>query len=129
MKPPAENIDWRKIVSVPLDNATAEDEGDWVGVVTKWKMPGALEGVTASDLLRVQKRVHEGEWRENPRSEDWVGKAVADALGLDIDEPATRKRILAMLKIWLGSGALKVVNGVAKNRHERKFVKVGEWAV
>jgi hypothetical protein len=34
-----------------------------------------------------------------------------------------------MLKIWLGSGALKVVTGVAKNRHERKFVKVGEWAV
>jgi hypothetical protein len=75
MKPPAENIDWRKIVSVPLDNDTDEDEGDWVGVVTKWKMPGAMEGVTASDLLRVQKHIHECEWRENPRAEDWVGKA------------------------------------------------------
>jgi hypothetical protein len=129
MKPPAENIDWRKIVSVPLDNGTTEDEGDWVGVVTKWKMPGALEGVTASDLLRVQKHIHEGERRENPRAEDWVGKAIADALDLDMDEPAVRKRILAMLKIWLGSGALKVVKGVAKDRHAKKFVKVGEWAV
>lgn len=129
MKPPAENIDWRKIVSVPLDNATDEDEGDWVGVVTRWKMPGALEGVTASDLRRVQERIHQGEWRENPRAEDWVGKAVAEVLDLDADEPAVRKRILAMLKIWIGSGALKVVNGVAKNRHERKFVTVGEWAV
>jgi hypothetical protein len=129
MKPPAENIDWRKIVSVPLDNGTAEAEGDLVGVITKWKMPGALEGVTTGDLLRVQKRIAEGEWRENPRAEDWVGKAVADAMDLDLAEPPIKKRVSAMLKIWLGSGALKVVNGVAKNRHERKFVKVGEWAV
>jgi AAA domain/CHC2 zinc finger len=129
MKPPAENIDWRKIVSVPLDNGTDEAEGDWVGVVSKWKMPGALEGVTTSDLLRVQKRVSEGEWRENPRAKDWAGKAVAEALDLDLAEPAIKKRVAAMLKIWLGSGALKIVSGVAKDRHEKKFVKVGQWAV
>jgi hypothetical protein len=129
MKPPAENIDWRKIVSVPLDNGTEEVFGDWVGVVTKWKMPGTLEGLTASDLLRVQNRIQEGVWRENQRADDWVGKAVAEALGLDLDEPAVKKRVSAMLKIWIGNGSLKIVHGVAKNRHERKFVKVGEWAV
>ena len=26
-----------------LDNGTEEVEGDWVGVVTTWKMPGALD--------------------------------------------------------------------------------------
>jgi hypothetical protein len=57
VKPPAEHIEWRKLVSVPLDNATPDDESDWVGVVTK--MPGALEGVTAGHLLRVQKRISE----------------------------------------------------------------------
>jgi hypothetical protein len=129
MKPPAENIDWRKIVSVPLDNGSAEAEGDWVGVVTKWKMPGALDGVTVSDLLRAQQRIHEGEWRASPRAENWVGHAVADALNLDVDEPAIRKRISAMLKIWLRSGALKIVPGMDKIRHQRNFVKVGEWAV
>jgi AAA domain len=128
MKPPAENIEWRKIVSVPLDNSTEEADGDWIGVVIKWKMPGALEGFTASDLLRVQKRISEGEWREDPRAEHWVGKAVAETLALDVNEPAIKKRIFAMLKIWIGNGALKVVDGVAGNRHERKFVKVGEWA-
>lgn len=40
MKPPAENIDWRKIVSVPLDNGTEEVEGDWVGVVYKVENAG-----------------------------------------------------------------------------------------
>jgi hypothetical protein len=92
-------------------------------------MPGTLDGLATSDLLRVQNRIAEGEWRENQRAEDWVGKAVAEALNLDIDEPAVKKRVSAMLKIWIGNGALKIVPGVAKNRHERKFVEVGEWAV
>jgi AAA domain len=129
MKPPAENIDWRKIVSVPLDNGKDGIDGDWVGVVTKWKMPGALDGFVASDLLRVQKRIDEGEWRESPRAENWVGNAVAEVLKLDVDEPAVRKRVSAMLKIWLGNGALKIVPGVDKIRHKRNFVRVGEWAV
>jgi hypothetical protein len=129
MKPPAENIDWRKIVSVPLDNRTEEVEGDWVGVVSKWKMPGALDGVTAGDLLKVQQRVAEGRWRENSRADAWVGKAVAEALDLDQSEPGVRNRILAMLKIWLATGALKVVMGDDNIRHKREFVVVGEWAI
>jgi hypothetical protein len=129
MKPPAENIDWRKIVSVPLDNDTPEVPGDWVGVVTKWKMPGALDGVTASDLLRVQKRVAEGKWREDSRATAWVGKAVAEVLTLDARDKVVRKRIISMLAVWIASGALKIVEGDDDIRHKREFVMVGEWAV
>jgi hypothetical protein len=129
MKPPAETIEWRKLVSVPLDNATLENEGDWVGVVTTWKMPGALEGVTASDLLRVQKRVSEDKWRESGQATAWVGKAIADVLNLDVREPAVKKRIIGMIKIWLEKGALKIVEGEDQRRHKRDFIEVGEWAV
>jgi hypothetical protein len=128
MKPPAENIEWRKLVSVPLDNATLEDEGDWVGVVTKWKMPGALEGITTSDLLRVQKRVSEDKWREDSRATAWVGKAVAETLNLNVREPAVKKRIMGMIKIWIDSGALRIVEADDDRRHKREFVEVGEWA-
>ena len=128
MKPPAENIEWRKLVSVPLDNATPEDEGDWVGVVTKWKMPGALEGVTASDLLRVQKRVSEDKWREDSRATAWIGKAVAETLNLNVREPAVKKRIMGMIKIWIDSGALRIVEADDDRRHKREFIEVGEWA-
>jgi hypothetical protein len=129
IKPPAESVEWRKLVSVPLDNSTEETEGDWVGVVTKWKMPGALEGVTTSDLLRVQKRISEGKWRENSRATAWVGKAIADVLSLDAREPATKKRILGMIKVWLDNHALKIVEGEDETRHTREFVVVGTWAV
>jgi hypothetical protein len=126
MKPPAENIEWRKLVSVPLDNATLEDEGDWVGVVTRWKMPGALEGVTANDLLRVQKRIAEDKWREDSRATAWAGKAIAETLNFDVREPAVKKRILGMIKIWLASGALKIVEEADESRHKKEFIVVGE---
>ncbi len=129
MKPPAENTEWRKLVSVPLDNGIPEHEGDWVGVVTAWKMPGALEGVTVADLLRVQRRIAEGKWREDVRARAWAGKAVAEALGLDVREPAVKKRIAGMLKTWIGTGALKVVEDEDETRHKFDFVEVGEWAI
>jgi hypothetical protein len=127
MKPPAENTEWRELVSVPLDNGTTEHEGDWVGVVTAWKMPGALEGVTTAHLFRVQKRISEGKWRENSQAKAWVGKAVAEALGLDVREPAVKKRIAGMLKTWIATGALKVVEDDDETRHKVDFVEVGEW--
>jgi hypothetical protein len=129
MKPPAENTEWRKLVSVPLDNDTPEYEGDWVGVVTAWKMPGALEGITANDLLNVQKHIAEGKWREDPRAAAWAGKAVAKALGLNVREPPVRKRIQGMIRVWLETGALRIVTGQDETRHEREFIEVGEWAV
>jgi AAA domain/Primase C terminal 2 (PriCT-2)/RepB DNA-primase from phage plasmid len=129
MKPPAETVDWRQLVSVPLDNPTEDTEGDWVGVLTAWKMPGALEGITANDLLNVQKHIAEGKWREDPRAAAWAGKAVAKTLGLDVREPPVRKRIQGMIRVWLGTGALRIVTGQDETRHEREFVEVGEWAV
>jgi AAA domain len=129
MKPPAESIEWRKLVSVPLDNGTEEHEGDWVGVVTTWKKPGALEGLTARDLLQVQKCVLEGKWREDPRADNWVGKPVAKALGLDAREPTVKRRIQEMVRTWLRDGALRVFTDLDHRRHEKEFVEVGEWAV
>ena len=62
MQPPVEKALWRKIVGVPLDNDTADDPGDWVGVVTSWTMPDALDGVTVNKLREVQEAVAAGRW-------------------------------------------------------------------
>jgi hypothetical protein len=129
MKPPAETSDWRKLVSVPLDNGTPEQEGDWIGVVTPWKMPGALDGVVAADVLRVQKRISEGKWREDVRAKAWAGKAVAEVLGLDVREPPSRKKVSGMLKTWIMTGALKIVEDEDETRHKFEFVEVGTWAI
>jgi hypothetical protein len=122
--PPADASDWFELVSVSLGNGP--DGGDSMGVVVPWSPPNAFEGVTGADLLAVQHKVASGEWRKDAQSPDWVGRAVAAALGLSITDD--RARIARMVKVWIDNGALVVTSGVDGKRNKRDFVAVGEWA-
>lgn len=122
MAPPAEISDWYEIKNIMLPN------GDHVGVVAAWEPPGAFDNVNLSDLGEVQKRIHGGEWREDIRSPDWAGRAVADVLGLDADEPTAKQKIKTVLKTWIENGALRVENITDEHRKTRKIVRVGTWA-
>ena len=96
---PSENAsDWYCLQSFDLGNGADGHTSDSVGVVTRWKWPDAFDGVTVSDLRRVQTAIAEGRWRENPQAEDWVGNAVASVLKLD---PATK---LLARRLWAYSG-------------------------
>jgi hypothetical protein len=99
-----------------------------VGVVEPWQWPSALDGVTARHLLEVQKLIAGGQWREDIRAQKWAGKAVAEVLGLNLDEAPDKEKAKGCLAAWLASGALKVEFGEDDKRNERKFVVVGEWA-
>lgn len=116
---------WRQMVSVPLGNG---QPGDTIGVVEPWKFPSVLEGLSPSDLLAVQRRVSQGQWRESAQAQDWVGRPIAEVLDLDVDEDVDKKRVKAAIKIWIKSGALRVVERPDKSRQPRNFVEVGEWA-
>jgi AAA domain len=124
--PPAKAT-WFKLASVPLGNGSGEgvDDQDYVGVATAWTWPDAFEGVTVDDLRRVQDAVAAGRWRENLRSKDWVGVAVANVLRLDIENKAHRAKIIAILKTWIANGMFVVVEGLDSNRVTRTFIEVG----
>lgn len=127
MSPPPERADWFHLVSVPLDNGDGPlDPGDQVAVATSWEWPDATKGVMAADYEAVARAIQAGEWRADVQSADWVGKAVAEAMSLDIDNPADKGTVKACLKMWFGSGALRVVEGFDKQRRPRKFVRVRE---
>jgi AAA domain len=128
MRPPAEKADWSKFVSVPLGNDTAETKGDDVGVVTKWKFPGLFDDMAVSDLFAIQKAIAAAQWRADARSPEWAGHAVAKVLELDISATADKKRIKAMLKIWIETGALKEAERKTEQRKLSIFVEVGNWA-
>ena len=96
--------------------------------MTAWKWPNPFAGVTAADLLAVQKAVAGGCWRENVQARDWVGKAVARALGLDLRKPADKAKVKGLLRGWIAEGALIVVTGKDQRGEERPFVEVGKWA-
>ncbi|MDE3176811.1 MAG: AAA family ATPase [Pseudomonadota bacterium] len=104
--PRSDAADWYHMASVSLGNGGSRPH-DEIGVVTAWKWPNALDGLHVADLRKVQDVVAAGEWAESVQSRDWVGHAVADALGLNADDKRDKARIKSLLRTWTASGALK----------------------
>ena len=129
MRPPIEKATWHRLVSVPLDNRTDEDEGDWVGVVTSWEMPGVFDGMTSHDLRTVQDKIATGQWAENVQAGNWAGRAVAEALDLDASTAAGKQRIKALLQTWITNKALRVeYQHSTRDGRDKPMIVVGEWA-
>jgi AAA domain/Bifunctional DNA primase/polymerase, N-terminal len=129
LAPPSDTADWYFMKSVNLGNGPPNDplSGDNVGVVTRWAWPDPLDGVTGKDFEKVAAAIRGGKWRENVQAKDWVGHAVAKALGLDVNDRADKAKIIGLLKVWLGpTGGLRVVDGEDEKRNLRKFVEVRE---
>jgi AAA domain len=125
MAPPAESSTWRQIVSQPLGNDRGEVRGDSVGVVVQWAWPDFAGALTPDDVRAIQGAVSAEEWRADVRAKNWAGRAVAEALGLDMSEPSTKARVKAILKSLIGDGWLKEVDGKDDARKDRRFVEVG----
>jgi len=128
LAPPSEGADWYQVVSVDLGNGSEYEPPDNVGAVRRWTWPDPFDGVTAGDLYAVQKAIEAGQWRESPQAKDWAGKAVADALGLDLDDKADRQKVKALLGTWIKAEALRTVTAPDGTRQERVWIEVGRWA-
>lgn len=112
---------WYRMNNVDLDN------GDAVGVACAWTPPDMFAGITTSHLMRMQKAVGEGRWRENAQSKAWVGIPIAAALMMDPEDRKDRKRITVMIKEWVKNGLLEVVEDLDEKRMPKKFVVVLNW--
>lgn len=110
MMPPAEGATWFKLVSVGLGNNEVFEQGDWVGVVTPWKLPGTFDGIATDVLAKVQEAMEcgGGPWAKDSRAQDWIGHIIAGVLRIDATEKNEVIRIQKLLKSWIESGAIKV---------------------
>ena len=126
---PAEHAAWFRFASVDLGNATALEPGDNVGAVEPWTPPDPFDGLTGQHLYRVQLAIDGGEWRESSQVKDgtWVGVCVANALGLEADNPSDKARIKRLLQTWLGEGVLRIERRKDPNHELRPYVVVGRW--
>lgn len=121
LSPSCEESEWYEIRSLALNN------GDDVGVAHRWKWPSPFAEVSLSDLETVQKKISEGQWRENIRATDWAGKAVAEVLGIDLQAPGARAQVKSILDVWVKNRALKTVEKKDASRKLRRYVEAGEW--
>ena len=117
---------WFELASVNLGNCTdLYPDGDSVGVVTTWTPPNPLEGVTGDDFDNVAREIRTGNWKESVQAKDWVGKPVAKALGLDLNNKAEKAKARGLIDIWTKNGSLTVVEETdPKRREKKKFVRV-----
>jgi hypothetical protein len=123
-------MDWRKLESVALGNGRGLSKPqDHAGVVTEWKWPTAEDVVqeVGSDVLENVKSVLAGaSYKASQNSKQWAGEAIAYALSMEADDKAARKRCGTLLKAWLDSGDLVVVEERDPvTRHVGKFVRGG----
>jgi hypothetical protein len=120
-----DEMEWRQLVSVGLGNFRPGFDQDHVGVVTIWKPTASDDQVTTDQLREVQRRINDGEWRENPQSNLWAGNAIAAALGLDVAEKAARAKVKKLLDGWIKDGLLAIEERRDAKRMARKHVVVG----
>ena len=103
--------------------------GDQVGVVTAWRYPAAVRPmVTVEDVVAVQRMIDEGgRYRHDIRSrtEPWVGIAVAQVLGLDLERVPDRKEVTRLIGEWLTKGWLATEQLPGSDSHPHAYVVVG----
>lgn len=127
--PPALKAEWYEFVSVGLGNADVGSEGpeDSIGAIQRWTPPDVFGGVTAHQLMNIQKMIDKNpaKARKHSASKDWVGKMVAFVLDRNLDSRGVKQGIEEMIRVWLESGVLKTAELVADDRHVYEFVEVG----
>lgn len=128
MAPPADRSDWFHLWSVNLGNGPDGSPGDSVGVSIQWAWPEALAGVTGRDFEKAAAIIRGGSWRESSQANDWVGKAVAQAMGINLQRSTDKARVKGIVASWIKAGNLLVVERMdtGPSRHVRKWVEVAD---
>ena len=107
--------DWYKMHGVRLPNGRQDEEGDGVGVVTRWKAPDPFKaaGVTVDILRQVQNEVERSFATGNPyflstkvKNYPKLGDCIAELASIDTTEKKEQLKVAGFAREWLKSGAL-----------------------
>lgn len=110
LTPLSHKAEWRHLVSTPLGNGTGlAQPQDFAPVVTEWQWPSAED--VAGDLTEDQRAsilaaVSASDYKKSPKAKNWVGSAVAYAVGLDLDDNVQRRRASSLVTALMREGAL-----------------------
>jgi len=117
--PPIERRQWFELKNVDLMNAIP---GDSVGVVATWNPPSVeAAALSPEQVARIVTEIgFTPRWREDVRASMWVGKAVAQALGLSHE--ADREQVKGVLARLLQTRVLKMVTAPDERRKPKPFI-------
>lgn len=86
-----------------------------------------LDGITTVHMHAIREKARTGDWRKDPKSDDWIGRALAEMLGLDIDRTSDLKKIKGILSKWFDNKVLDTTTRKDTHRKDRQFVVPGDW--
>ena len=119
LAPPAK-AKWRYLHSIDLPN------GDNVQVVESWKFPEIVNSVTQEEMEFIRATAQAGVYnRWNTQAKYWIGRPLADWLGLDPKNKADRQDIQAKLNACRKSGVIVIKVEQDTKRRKREFVVPG----
>jgi hypothetical protein len=127
LSPPGSAV-WRRLVNVRLPNGDFENgkSGDEVGVAEPWIPPE--RGEVGHDERDIIVRVLGTDiYREDHRSSNWVGRAIAAALELDLTEVSSPLRVKAVLQRGLKEGWLKRCTVLDEKRRKRTGILAAKF--
>jgi hypothetical protein len=131
LAPRAEAADWHELVSVDLDNGGPFDEGDSIGVVTRFEPPALLDGITR-DLTKQCMIALAGKKMRRPKGlVPGRDDSINAGLVVQTITGKSKRQASHLIEMWINNGALEVVEGPAKkNGHVPKWLEVvnlSEW--
>lgn len=128
--PPASKAEWYEFSSIGLGNGDDTGPEDNIGALKRWYPPDTFAGVTPRQLLNIQRMVdaEPDKCRKHSMSPLWVGKLVAAALDLNLDDQGEKNRVKAMLSAWISNGAFRTVDRPNARREVVEYIEVGQWA-
>lgn len=113
MSAPAEFTNWMERQNVEISN------GDKVGTLAIWKPPTLFGKNTDQEIKDTLKLIHNGNYRKDVRSKEWVGHVIMDELNMNEQEA---KRAI---RKWMKEGVF--IFDIAVNPDNRKpvwYVKI-----
>lgn len=129
LTPLSHRLNRRKIESVPLGNGQGLAKAQYhAPVVTEWVGPSSADvadGMTTDQREAIRGVVNGSTYKPAPQSKEWVGIAVAYALGMDIDDEGQKKRVNVITKALFAEGFLiKTEEHDPVQRRMMSFVRV-----
>lgn len=128
--PAAAMAEWFEFTGVGLGNGDDTGPEDNIAAIVRWQAPDTFGGVSAKQLLDIQRLIDTSpdRARKHSKSNMWVGKIVAHVLDRNLDEIGEAQVINKMILTWCSNGALKSVERKDGRGEVREFVEVGHWA-
>jgi hypothetical protein len=107
---------------VELGNGSLEQRGDSVGALKTWTPPNFADEITMADVAKIQRVVDAGSYRGSSQAFDWVGHAIAEALGLDLGNGGDAARVKVLQRDLHKSGYLRTEQRKDRSGKGRPYV-------